>query len=86
MREGFVWPELLIGPSNPGEILLAWPSGGKPGLFVVEESSLLDGASFVLRQVTPKVVNGVMVVTIPVAEGDRYFRLVMDPEALFRSP
>ncbi|MDA0811338.1 MAG: hypothetical protein O3C21_02950 [Verrucomicrobia bacterium] len=64
VRETFVWPELLIAPSKPGEITLAWPSGGKPGLFVLQESSLLDsGASFVLREVTPKLVNGALVVT-----------------------
>ena len=82
--ENIVWPELSFAPdAEPGEITFQWPVAAGAGVFVVEESPTLEGP-WHKRAVDP-VRNGEnLEVTLPVGDGDQFFRLVLDPDAALK--
>ena len=84
MAENMVWPELSFTPdANPGEITLEWPVTGGVGAFIVEESPTVDGPWH--RRVVDTVRNGDnMEVKLPIGEGDQYFRLALNPDAMIQ--
>jgi hypothetical protein len=79
--KNIVWPELSFAPeANPGEITFEWPYSDGAGVFVVEESPSVDGPW--RERTVPPVSDGTTVkVTLPVGDGDQFFRLVLDPDA-----
>ena len=70
--------EINLAGDNPGNLEISWPVGGSTGFTLEEATSLTSPINWQPVVIEPVVVDDMNVVTLPVLQGDRFYRLIRD--------